>query len=649
MVGPALATAGANGYDPAAPADAGAVSMTLGTGATGATTLALRVDPAWLGRHAQSYPIVVDLPVMTADGYGQTGVFGTVNICAPGVAAPPTEMVVGVQGGCTYNGQVYFDLSALPNVVSIVSATLRLYTPGQTSATSVQVAQNVSPPDPYFAQGAPSWSTAPAVVTTTAPVSQSASAGGWQSWNVTGIMQGWINDQTTNGGFTLTGSGTPVRFASPLGAGSDAPALTPYLDITYGPQSGTSGSFQAMATTAAATSGGPYQDNAPFIYGVNGNVTKCPPSTNPACGTTDTGNIDVVGRNWPSGPGARLVRINTGDLPCTNSDPGYNAFQQTYQLMAAAYNDKLTPDVVLGAAAPSSSCPTGLTDNQWYDDTTYFVQHMSDTNSPLRSYPSLPPTYFEVGNEPNLPIKETPKYNGFQNYAERFYYATTGLYRALNTTYSGQKKAGAYYRILTGGVKSPDGEKGCKSGTIGEIALAIQKARANGPHGSVPTTNLGVAVHPYGFTTSSFKNYFAAHGNKSNICGNLGAMNRAWLDRFPNLPLVYTEINYSPGGSTNPLLQGSYLTDVMTYLYDTRSQQSTNTSTPYIVSGYDRLRVWWQEFIDTSGSATGLYTSGGTTTNKSFKVATCTNKTIHGGTSYVEPQVYFYLRNGHCY
>jgi len=269
--------------------------------------------------------------------------------------------------------------------------------------------------------------------------------------------------------------------------------------------------------------------------------------------------------------------------------------------------------------------------------------------SPLRSYPSLPPTYFEVGNEPNLPIKETPKYNGFQNYAERFYYATTGLYRALNTTYSGQKKAGAYYRILTGGVKSPDGEKGCKSGTIGEIALAIQKARANGPHGSVPTTNLGVAVHPYGFTTSSFKNYFAAHGNKSNICGNLGAMNRAWLDRFPNLPLVYTEINYSPGGSTNPLLQGSYLTDVMTYLYDTRSQQSTNTSTPYIVSGYDRLRVWWQEFIDTSGSATGLYTSGGTTTNKSFKVATCTNKTIHGGTSYVEPQVYFYLQNGHCY
>jgi len=665
MIQPALATATTSA--PASPVDVGAVAMRLGTSASGAPTLTLSVDSAWLSRHASSYPIAVDLPILTEDGYGQTGVFGTVNSCAPTTPAPPTEMVVGVQGSCTYNGQAYFDLSALPNAVSIVSATLRLYTPGQTGPTGVQVAQNAPPSDPYSAQQAPSWNTAPVVVTTTAPVSQSASAGGWQSWDVTRIVQGWINDQTTNGGLTLTGGGMPVRFASPLGAGTDAPALTPYLDITYGPQSGSSGSFQAMATTAAATSGGPYQDNASFIYGVNGNEDVCQPSLNPVCPSV-AANMDVTGSNEPVGPGARFVRIsiNTADMPCGSTSPISGYFNKIYRLMAEAYKRKLIPVVVLnrqancGASSVTAKDGTPLSAAQWNADGQYFVQHMTDNGSELQNaYYPLPPTYFEIGNEPN-PGLEDYKYGGFQNYPARYYAAATGLYQGLTTAdSSGRTRAPAsahpYYRILTGGLFRPDGEIGCNTNNLlPVIADAIKRAKAV----AGLRDHLGVAVHPYGFTTSRFFNYFRARGSSQgyrNLCRNLGAMNSKWLASFPGLPLVYTEISYAAFADNIPWA-GSYLTDLFTYLYDSRSQQSNNVPTPYIVPSYDRVRVLWQSITDFPGNGRtipdGLYDKQGG--RKPFAVAICRNTKIHGsldngGYTYTEDYVYYYLRNGSCH
>lgn len=237
----------------------------------------------------------------------------------------------------------------------------------------------------------------------------------------------------------------------------------------------------------------------------------------------------------------------------------------------------------------------------------------------------------------------------------------------MNTTYNGQKKAPPYYRILTGGVTSPDDEgPGCKHGTIDQIYRAIQNAATGaGSHGAVPVGNLGVGVHPYDFATSSFAaNYYAsggkpAGGSTRNICGNLGAMNRVWLGRFGGksfpggLPLAYTEINYSSSGNSQQL-QGTYLTDLFTYLYDTRSQQSATPSTPYIVPGYDRLRVWWHSIANFSNSPTGLYNSDGS--EKIFTVIKCTrNSAIHGGGtsvggySYTQDYVYYWLRNGHCY
>ena len=658
MIQPAVATATSS--DPASPADVGAVTMSLGTGASGAPTLALNVDPAWLSRHATAYPVMIDLPIMTEDGYGQTGVFGTVNSCAPATPAPLTEMVVGVENGCTYNGQAYFDLSALPNQESVLTATLRLYTPGQTSATGVQVFPNAAPADLDAAGQTPSWTTAPVIMTGSVGLAQSASAGGWQSWDVTSIMHGWINDQTTNGGFTLTGNGAPVRFASPLGAGSDAPALTPYLDITYQAPSAPSGSFQAMATTAAAPSGGPYRDNASFIYGVNGNQDVCQPSLNPLCPSL-AANMDATGSNEPVGPGARFVRINTVDMPCGSASPSSTYFNPTYRLMAEAYKRKLTPVVVLGrgancgASSPTAKDGTPLSTTQWNADGKYFVQHMTDSGSELQNaYDPLPPTYFEIGNEPN-PGLEDYKFGGFQNYPARFYAAATGLYQGLTTAdSSGRTRAPSYYRILTGGVFRPDGEKGCNTNSLlPVIADAINRAKAV----TGLKDHLGVAVHPYGFTTSRFLNYFKATGGSQgyrNLCRNLGAMNSKWLMSFPGMPLVYTEINYGSSAS-DALREGSYLTDLFTYLYDTRSQQSANPSTPYIAPSYDRLRVLWQSIIDFPANGgtirNGLYTSpqGG---HKPFTVAYCPNpksKNVHTGSNRYEDQVYYYLRNQSCY
>jgi len=285
---------------------------------------------------------------------------------------------------------------------------------------------------------------------------------------------------------------------------------------------------------------------------------------------------------------------------------------------------------------------------------------MADTGSPLHTYSSLPPTYFEVGNEPN---HDQTKYDGtakgFRAYAERFYYAATGLYQAFKT-----QKAPSYYRILTGGVTSPDGESGCANGTIKQIYKAIinMVTGAGGLHGAVPAGNLGVGVHPYNFSTSSFKyNYYPAYpaGKPKNLCSNLGKMNQVWLTQFKGgrlgagLPLLYTEINYSPPGSPNPQPAGGYLVDLFSYLYVTRSQQSANgVSTPYIVPSFDRLRVWWQQMLDTPNSTNGLYTSGGGTSAKTFTVRYCPDprsKSVHTGGSYPEAKVFFYLRNSTCH
>ncbi len=616
LIQPAVATV--SDGSPTSAVDTGAVDMSLGVDASGAHTLALTVDPAWLARHAHDGAIGIDLPIITEDAYSQTGLFGTVNSCAPDVPAPPTGMVVGVAGGCAYNGQAYFDTGAL-RTPAILSATLHLYTPGHTGATSVRVFPNVGPVAPEAMYQPASWNTALPVLAGAPGIDQSASDGSWQSWDVTDIVRGWATDSGTNGGFTLTNDGTPVRFAASATVGADAPAATPYLEITYGTTGASvsgSGPYRAAAPAAVAAGSGPYQDKAQFIYGVNGNVVAC---NLPALTCNGAFNMNIVPRGQnnpePKGPGAQFVRINAVSFQCAAGDRPARYFNATYGLMASVYKLKLIPDVVLDFDVKNNknSLCNGHqpTKEQWQANSRYFITHMSDAGSALQNaYTSLPPTYFEVGNEPNQGNQDQRVFGGITGYPTPFAYAATGLYQGLNTQGPKGRRLPSYYRILTAGVFDPEGYKGCTSNSnlIVGIDKAVTMAKSMTPK---LNGHLGVAVHPYGYTTTNFRDFRVAGGTVSNGtgCRNLGSMNTAWLSRpaFQHLPLVYTEINFDTGGdygkhgNTQSVYygkQGNYLVDLFTYLYDTRSQQSDGVSTPSIDPSYDRVRVFWADIAD---------------------------------------------------
>jgi len=181
--------------------------------------------------------------------------------------------------------------------------------------------------------------------------------------------------------------------------------------------------------------------------------------------------------------------------------------------------------------------------------------------------------------------------------------------------------------------------------------------------------HLGVAVHPYGYTTTNFRDFRVAGGTVSNGtgCRNLGSMNTAWLSRpaFQHLPLVYTEINFDTGGdygkhgNTQSVYygkQGNYLVDLFTYLYDTRSQQSDGVSTPSIDPSYDRVRVFWADIADFTVPGgpkihIGLFEQGGQ--HKIFFVRRYCSPRLSGGLYPVrrttEDNVFYRLRDARCY
>jgi len=90
-----------------APVSTGPATMTLTADPTGGQDVTVSVDQAWLNASGRVFPATLDLPIVTAYSSAHTGLWGTVNNCAPNQPAPQTEVVVGVAGGCTYNGQAY--------------------------------------------------------------------------------------------------------------------------------------------------------------------------------------------------------------------------------------------------------------------------------------------------------------------------------------------------------------------------------------------------------------------------------------------------------------------------------------------------------------------------------------------------------------
>lgn len=444
---PPVATDSSN--DPAAPVETGPATATL---TSGGQALTVTIDPTWLHAAGRVFPVAVDLPIATINSTLRSGLFGTINSCAPTTPAPPTDVIVGVSGGCTYRGVSYFDLSSLasiPATATVTAATLWLYTPSQTGTTGVQVYANsggsATPAQP------PSWNSAPPIASGASGIAQSGSAGHWQKWDVTSLIQQWAQDGTTNGGVTLESSGAPVRFASPAGGGTADPAIGPYLDISLA-VTGTAGgsgmsSLSPLSPNAVAPAGynastNPYYDTATFIYGEAGSYTADSLSTTGLnVLPSEAGGCSANGITCGSGQfrlsaahhniGAQYVRFSV-QLACNSytqhgianpSAPGPawwdtsdarplytytdangshivdadpNNIGDTLQLLLGAVSYHLIPIVVLQG---NGQCPADMTPAMWQSQVEDFV------TSYLYSYvgyPTSAPIYFEIGNEPNL-------------------------------------------------------------------------------------------------------------------------------------------------------------------------------------------------------------------------------------------------------
>jgi len=434
--------------DPATLVNGGPVTPTL-ISTTGITQyVTLNVDPKWLNDPHRVFPVTLDLPIMTADAAANTDVFGTASSCAPN-ATIPQAVVVGAENGCTYNGQVSFDLSSLPAGASIVSATLNMYTPNQTGPTGVQVLQNAPPSSDSPVVTLASWNGAPAVVTPAAPIAQSGNAGHWQSWTITSLAQQWSQDGSTNGGLTLTGAGTPVRFAFPGGLANDSPTLAPYLTIGYGTASGGGAATMAAPSTAgvttnAASAAPTYHDGQPFIYGEASTYDANAPNTPGSCPPNSTAvnkditcggnNIKVAAVSTTAHPGVQTnssfggqyIRFGV-NVPCPNNQSNINAYKPgptywdtadrnnalgstTARIIQAAYTNGLIPvvnvtaDLCTGrpydtAGVPSQLLPSQPSPAQWQQDMQDLASYVY--SAALKGYPSRR-IYFEIGNEEDL-------------------------------------------------------------------------------------------------------------------------------------------------------------------------------------------------------------------------------------------------------
>jgi len=647
-------------------ATGGPVTMTLSPGAAGpgqAGQLTLAVDPAWLRDPRRVFPVRLDLPIATGEAAGHSGTLGTVSSCAPDMPALRTDVVVGVEGGCTYHGLLFFDLLPLRYDTPIVSATLRLHTPDQTGPTGVQVYPNTSPlTDTVYRPRSweqPSWNTAPAIAPGVNGIDQSASRGHEQVWDVTSLVRGWVSAPRTNAGLTLVGAGTLALFSSALGAGRGTPDAAPSLDIVYAPRPANPAFVDHpphLASAQTQTVNPNLDAGAGSIYGVAGDFLPDYYATSgtpyPNCGSSACGGVTdetsvAFGQNL-GGIGGSYVRIGAS-LQCTGGavSPGYwdtSSANPTIQgtikdLIYTAGREGLIP--VINFLPPGVSCPS-LSIRQWGYEAQNFVDYMH------AYYPTNATLYFEVGNE--------------ENFHRNLYFY--GLYNYVfgNVAQGLQSKLDGYqfssYHILTSGMLEPTASNSCTddagNNNIGIAASAIGEAETG--YG-VSSAHLGVAVHPYHYNTSEsgyWQNYYTqygganGHNGPAGPCSDLEAMYFLWLGQFPGMPLVFSEINWTdhpadhlPGCTRTNCnncsdaagCEGSYLVDLFTWLQDHGASAPNSLVRVLVYRGADK------------DVPLGIFGPSGQ--DKFVTVPNCLYNAVNGRHTLAND--YYYLRTGACY
>ena len=125
-----------------------------------------------------------------------------------------------IRQGDVRSSLVRFDLSALPPGVSIEEAWLELYSVNRTNEGDMTI--DVHPVLRPWAEGQATWELATSVVPWTIPgcLAEGTDLGAsvatqrvftisdWHEWDVTGLVQGWYANPSTNQGVILRGSGT---------------------------------------------------------------------------------------------------------------------------------------------------------------------------------------------------------------------------------------------------------------------------------------------------------------------------------------------------------------------------------------------------------------------------------------------------------
>lgn len=263
------------------------------------------------------------------------------------------------------------------------------------------------------------------------------------------------------------------------------------------------------------------------------------------------------------GPGPQLTRGNHATLQ---------------DILRAAAAARVIPILNF---VPRADCPTApvLTPDQWAAQLSRFVRAMHTRGW----YPASRWIYFEIGNEPNLdPERYSFLYGskilGHFGYADVFRAAAQGVQSAMGHS--------TKYRVLTAGMITPTALVTCTTAlpypslrpnyTNLDMAADAIAAAARGPH-AVPLSHLGVSVHPYKYNTPEVKlfwrNYYYWGTKYSGACFNLNNLIDTWTQRFPDLPIFFTESNWSdqPQAArhcTNlTACEGTYMIDLFTWLH----------------------------------------------------------------------------------
>jgi len=600
--------------DPVALVQTGPATATLTADASGQSQVVVSVDSTWLQDPHRAYPVHLDLPILTATARVYSGRFGTVNSCAPDAPSPLTAVVVGTEGGCAYNGQAYFNTSSILHDTPIVSAKLMLYTPDATGPTGVQIQPNVpmtaSAPLITTIMAPPhqvSWNSAPSTVAGTPATAESASQGRWHSWDVTSLVQQWVNDAKVNNGVTLANVGAPVLFASPLGVGANKPGEVPYLDIIYGPRPAVVPEYVDRRPISSTITSGitahvlrPHlapqlsDSNTTSIYGVSGSfaaASQC--STNACTGKVNTSTV-AGAPGAPGRLGGSYIRFGV-QLPCSTSPPS------SYWSTAAANPDGDIPNIptllldaqqyglvpIIELYPYSGSCSLKYSFSSWGQAAAHFVNDVLQYDYPASTGGSV---YFEFGNEVNL-----QNFAGYYpaapiGYAGAFANAAAGLYSALSQNHY------ASFHIITAGMSSPTASpyaSQCSDPNVpandnyNNISIASE-AIADAINKGVPLTALAAGVHPYHYNTPQsngnyWRNYYTeypgylgdgifAYNTYAGPCGDLYQMLNTWLNSLNGVPVIFTEDNWAqnsggaPDYGSDPGCEGAYLVDLFTYL-----------------------------------------------------------------------------------